>query len=181
MLAEAPNPGFKWPVAVERTIAAPAQEVWEAISMSGNLESCHPFCARNPVKVWPGSNSQDEVHYLSGWVYERRFHQWIEGIGYDLEYPQNNGLSACASEYSRFDQVAATYASAPPHAQEISGLRCERFRVVCHPWRASSSEQIRQAPLVFGFGVDCRLIITPCPHLARSGHEFVCGELRALY
>jgi hypothetical protein len=159
MLAEAPNPGFKWPVAVERTIAAPAQEVWEAISMSGNLESCHPFCARNPVKVWPGSNSQDEVHYLSGWVYERRFHQWIEGIGYDLE----------------------TYASAPPHAQEISGLRCERFRVVCHPWRASSSEQIRQAPLVFGFGVDCRLIITPCPHLARSGHEFVCGELRALY
>lgn len=53
--------------------------------MPGNLEPCHPFCARNPVSVWPGDRSRDEIHYLSGWVYERRFRRWIEGVGYDLE------------------------------------------------------------------------------------------------
>ena len=94
MLVEEPISGFKWPVAVEKTIAAPAQEVWDAISMSGNLELCHPFCARNPVQIWPGANSQDEVHYLSGWVYERRFRQWIEGVGYDLEIGRRGGATS---------------------------------------------------------------------------------------
>jgi hypothetical protein len=83
--------GFKWPVAVEQTIAAPAQDVWDAISMPGNLELCHPFCVRNPVHVWPGPESRDEVHYLSGWVYERRFCRWIEGVGYDLEIGRPGG------------------------------------------------------------------------------------------
>jgi hypothetical protein len=46
--------GYRWPVAVERTIEVPAQEVWAAISRPGNLELCHPFCASNPVRVWPG-------------------------------------------------------------------------------------------------------------------------------
>jgi len=53
--------------------------------MPGNLELCHPFCEKNPVTVWPGPESRDEIHYLSGWVYERRFRRWIEGVGYDLE------------------------------------------------------------------------------------------------
>ncbi len=97
MLREEPKSGFKWPVAVERTIGAPAREVWDAISMSGNLEFCHPFCASNPVEVWPGSNSQDAVHYLSGWVYERRFRQWIEGVGYDLEIGRRGGRRSAVS------------------------------------------------------------------------------------
>lgn len=83
--------GFKWPVAVERTIAAPAQKVWEAISAPGNLESCHPYCRRNPVRNWAGADSRDEVHYLSGWVYERQFQRWIEGVGYDLEIGRRGG------------------------------------------------------------------------------------------
>ncbi len=82
---EDPKPGFRWPVAVEARIAAPAREVWAAISMPGNLETCHPFCAANPVEVWPGERSRDRIHYLSGWVFERRFCRWIEGVGYDLE------------------------------------------------------------------------------------------------
>jgi phosphohistidine swiveling domain-containing protein len=49
-----PKPGYKWPVAVVRPIAAPGDKVWEVISMPGNLEHCHPFCAENPVQVWPG-------------------------------------------------------------------------------------------------------------------------------
>lgn len=77
--------GFRWPVAVTQPIAASREAVWAAISMPGNLELCHPFCAQNPVTVWPGPGSRDEVHYLSGWVYERTFTRWIEGVGYDLE------------------------------------------------------------------------------------------------
>ncbi len=82
---------FKWPVAAEQLIAAPAQEVWAAISAPGNLEACHPFCASNPVQAWPGPDSRDEVHYLSGWMYARRFLHWHEGAGYDLEIGRPGG------------------------------------------------------------------------------------------
>ena len=89
--------GFKWPVAVTQPIAAPAAEVWEAISMPGNLELCHPFCARNPVEKWPGAESRDQIHYLSGWVFERRFSRWIDGVGYDLEIGRSGGESSSVS------------------------------------------------------------------------------------
>jgi hypothetical protein len=82
---------FKWPCSVEREIAAPAHQVWSVISRPGNLESCHPFCKRNPVGVWPGSRSRDEVHYLNGLVFERRFRYWNEGLGYDLEIGRKDG------------------------------------------------------------------------------------------
>ena len=85
MPAHNPVAGFKWPVSAEREIAAPAAAVWDAISRPGNLELCHPFCASNPVKSWPGPDSVDEIRYLSGWFYERRFRNWVEGVGYDLE------------------------------------------------------------------------------------------------
>ena len=91
MLSSEVHRGFKWPVSVEREIAAPAQDTWKAISCPGNLESGHPFCANNPVEVWPGSNSRDEVHYLNGLVFERRFRSWNEGAGYDLEIGRSNG------------------------------------------------------------------------------------------
>lgn len=82
---------FRWPVAVAQPIAAPASQVWHAISRPGSLELCHPFCAKNPVEVWPGPDSRDEIHYLSGWIYERRFHRWIEGVGYDLQIGRPGG------------------------------------------------------------------------------------------
>lgn len=88
---------LQWPVASEQMIAAPAQEVWNAISRPGNLKLCHPFCASNPVQVWPGPDSRDEVHYLSGWVYERRFLRWHDGIGYDLEIGRRGGGTSSVS------------------------------------------------------------------------------------
>ena len=91
------KPGFKWPVAVARPIAAPGDRVWEVISRPGNLEQCHPFCAKNPVHIWPGEESRDEVHYLSGWVFERRFRRWIDGVGYDLEIGRRGGRSSFVS------------------------------------------------------------------------------------
>ncbi len=65
--------------------------------MPGNLEPCHPFCAQNPVEVWLGEESRDVVHYLSGWEYERRFCQWIDGIGYDLEIGRTGGSKSFVS------------------------------------------------------------------------------------
>ncbi len=94
---EDPKPGYRWPVAVAQSITAPAEEVWGAISMPGNLEQCHPFCAQNPVEVWPGEESRDEVHYLSGWVMERRFCRWLDGVGYDLEIGRQGGGSSFVS------------------------------------------------------------------------------------
>ncbi len=76
---------FKWPVSAEQEIAAPREVVWRVISAPGKLEDCHPFCRKNPVAVWDGANSKDEIHYLSGWVYGRRFRDWHEGTGYDLD------------------------------------------------------------------------------------------------
>jgi hypothetical protein len=92
-----PKPGFRWPVIVARSIAAPAEELWPAIATPGNLELCHPFCARNPVDAWPGESSRDEVHYLNGWVFERRFCRWIPGIGYDLEIGRRGGGTSFVS------------------------------------------------------------------------------------
>lgn len=94
---EDPSPGFKWPVAVGRPINAPAGKLWDTISTPGNLELCHPFCKKNPVSVWPGPESRDEVHYLSGWVFERRFLRWIDGRGYDLEIGRTGGGTSLVS------------------------------------------------------------------------------------
>ncbi len=97
MHSQDPHLAFKWPVSVEKVIAVPSQEVWSVISQPGNLEPCHPFCASNPVQVWPGPDSKDEVHYLSGWIYQRRFREWIEGIGYDLEIGRSGGGKSSVS------------------------------------------------------------------------------------
>lgn len=94
---EEPKPGYKWPVAVAQPITASADKVWDAISMPGNLELCHPFCDKNPVEVWPGPESLDQIHYLSGWVFERRFCRWIEGVGYDLDIGRQGGRSSFVS------------------------------------------------------------------------------------
>ena len=72
---------FRWPVPVSIVIDQPPEKVWEIISKAGNLELCHPFCSKNPVQVWPGKNSRDEVHYLNGLIFERRFISWEEGKG----------------------------------------------------------------------------------------------------
>ena len=82
---------FRWSVSKGQLIDAPAKDVWRAVSAPGNLELCHPFCAKNPVLTWPGPDSRDEVHYLSGWVYERRFLKWQDGSGYDLEIGRQGG------------------------------------------------------------------------------------------
>ena len=88
---------FRWPVAVEREFAVPATRVWQVISMPGNLEPCHPFCVKNPVEVWPGPDSRDEIFYLSGWVFQRHFFNWLDGVGYDLKIGRQGGRQSSVS------------------------------------------------------------------------------------
>jgi hypothetical protein len=92
-----PRPGFRWPVAVAHRFGVPAERLWETISDHDSLVHCHPFVAKNPVIEWPGPESRDEVHYLSGWIYERRFQRWFEGIGYDLEIGERGGPQSFVS------------------------------------------------------------------------------------
>ena len=92
-----PKPGYKWSIVVAQSITAPAEKVWNVISMPGNLEPCHPFCAKNLVEVWSGEGSRDEVRYLSGWIFEWQFYQWIDGVGYDLEIGRPGGSKSFVS------------------------------------------------------------------------------------
>ncbi|RME48767.1 MAG: SRPBCC family protein, partial [Caldilineae bacterium] len=82
---------FKWPVSVSRSIEAPPQQIWSVITTPGNLETCHPFCKKNPVYKWPGIGSRDAIHYHSGWILHREFVNWIDGVGYDLTIGREGG------------------------------------------------------------------------------------------
>ena len=108
------------PVNATQPIPVAIEEVWGEISMPGNLEPCHPFCARNPVSVWPGAESRDDVHYLNGRVLERRFRSWNEGAGYELEIGETGGKRSFVSwELEPLGQVGCTLSiTVYPHLVE---------------------------------------------------------------
>ena len=62
----------------------PKKVIENAIKKPGCLEDFHPFCLSNKTLSWPGNNSEDELIYLNGVRYKRRFFNWNED-GYDLE------------------------------------------------------------------------------------------------
>ena len=62
----------------------PKKVIEDAIKKPGCLEDFHPFCLSNKTLSWLGNNSEDELIYLNGVRYKRRFFNWNED-GYDLE------------------------------------------------------------------------------------------------
>ena len=96
-IPDVPVKAFRWPVAVKRTIAVPVPKIWEVISSPGTLPLYHPFCEKNPVFEWPGPDSYDEVHYFNGMVLARRFSDWYDDIGYDLEIGRSGGRTSFVS------------------------------------------------------------------------------------
>ena len=94
---DVPLQKYRWPVAVRRTIAVPAPKIWEVISSPGTLPLYHPFCEKNPVFEWPGPDSFDEVHYFNGVVLARRFSDWYDDVGYDLEIGRSGGRTSFVS------------------------------------------------------------------------------------
>lgn len=85
LLTEQTRKRFKWPVSANVELAASAETVWQTIASPDSLIASHPFLADNPIETWAGADSRDEVRYLNGVVYERRFREWQEGEGFDLE------------------------------------------------------------------------------------------------
>ena len=62
----------------------PKSSILEQIRKPGNLEDFHPFCKSNKALKWPGEGAIDELIYLNGITYKRRFYNWTED-GYDLK------------------------------------------------------------------------------------------------
>ncbi|MCE7733701.1 MAG: hypothetical protein GPJ54_02410 [Candidatus Heimdallarchaeota archaeon] len=60
------------------------EKIWETISTPGIVHNYHPFCKENPVLIWNGKESVDEIIYENDRIYRRVFKEWYEGIGYDL-------------------------------------------------------------------------------------------------
>ena len=88
---------FKWPISVIQKVEASPEDIWSAITKHENLKDFHPFCEKNPVQEWPGVGAIDEVHYYSGWILQRRFTNWIDGIGYDLLIGREGGRQSYVS------------------------------------------------------------------------------------
>ena len=74
----------KWKAQFELKIDATKSQIWELISSPSNLELFHPFCKKNNVIKWSSNDSIDEIEYLNGAVFRRKFYNWIEKEGYDL-------------------------------------------------------------------------------------------------
>lgn len=82
----------QWSVTVSRSIAVPAERLWEIIATPGVFMQTHPYVRDNPVEHWPGVGSRDTVCYYSGMSLHRRITRWMDGIGYDLEAVNPSGF-----------------------------------------------------------------------------------------
>jgi len=139
-------PGFKWPVGVTRAIAAPSNGVWNVISSPGLLPLYHPFCSENLVNSWPGPGSSDEVHYFSGWVFERQITHWLDGVGYDLEIGSH--LPARAPAPSGLCPLVPSRGLHPAPAVAVSHVGRQGSRLVHYFRRTGATQPVRFAPVV---------------------------------
>ena len=71
-------------IGLKKTINCDYLKLWKIISEKSNLELFHPFCKKNNVIKWSSNDSIDEIEYLNGSVFRRKFYNWIEKEGYDL-------------------------------------------------------------------------------------------------
>lgn len=88
---------FHWKISETLNVNINSEDLWTIISSPSNLELFHPFCNKNPIINWPGNNSIDEIYYYSGLIYQRKFINWIEGVGYDLLIGEKNGHQSLVS------------------------------------------------------------------------------------
>jgi len=58
--------------------------LWETISSHGYLNNVHPFCEDNSVIIWEKDQHEDQLVYLNGLTYQRKFTDWNINEGYDL-------------------------------------------------------------------------------------------------
>ena len=74
----------QWKVYYEEKINSSLDSLWDLISSPSNLEIFHPFCKSNKIIKWPGEHSIDELIYLNGLTFIRKFKSWDKKKGYSL-------------------------------------------------------------------------------------------------
>tara|TARA_B100000519_G_C13927849_1_gene289956 strand:+ start:47 stop:568 length:522 start_codon:yes stop_codon:yes gene_type:complete len=88
---------FNWKISCNKEINVSVDRLWGLITRPSNLELFHPFCKKNPIRQWPGSESIDEVHYYNGLILKRTFINWIDNEGYDLCIAPKSGSKSFVS------------------------------------------------------------------------------------
>ena len=88
---------YNWSISYEKSLCINANKLWEIISAPSNLELFHPFCLKNPTSNWPGPKSIDKIYYYNGLILERKFINWIENVGYDLNIRKKNNPNSFVS------------------------------------------------------------------------------------
>ena len=83
-----------WYIPLSRTMAVPAERIWETITTPEVLEQSHPFVDKNPAERWSGVGSRDRIYYYSGMTLTRHITRWIDGVGYDLEATDEQGRTS---------------------------------------------------------------------------------------
>ena len=61
-----------------------SNKLWDLISAPNHLELFHPFCKKNIILSWDKFPPTDELEYLNGLKYIRKFVNWAPNKGYDL-------------------------------------------------------------------------------------------------
>ena len=69
----------------------PSKTIWNIISAPNNLELFHPFCKENTVVSWNSMPYIDELEYLNGLKYFRKFVNWDPLKGYTLNIGKKEG------------------------------------------------------------------------------------------
>jgi len=64
--------------------------LWRTISSPGYLNNVHPFCEENSVITWNEDLHEDQLVYLNGLTYQRKFTFWKPNEGYDLWIGNDN-------------------------------------------------------------------------------------------
>ena len=64
--------------------------LWKTISSPNYLNDTHPYCDNNSVIHWEKDLHEDELVYLNGLTYRRKFSDWKPGEGYDLWIGNSN-------------------------------------------------------------------------------------------
>ena len=69
----------------------PPKTLWKVISAPNHLELFHPFCKENIAISWDGMPYIDELEYLNGLKYVRKFVKWDPLKGYSLNIGKKQG------------------------------------------------------------------------------------------
>ena len=109
-------------VSVAKQYASEKSEMWKIISQPRNLENFHPFCKSNTPILWCGEGSVDELTYLNGRVFKRKFHHWFEGTGYDLSFIGEKPMADVSWRIIKVNKGCSVQITIVPRFMPLSAL-----------------------------------------------------------